>query len=127
MSESADGCHIVSRNYSGGAIIWNRENGTIVWKSAHEHAPGNKVENDDAETIIRSCGQRIPQLWPNSFPACDSELYCSAASAHSILERDETLIAGVPNLASWNYHAEGKVLAAGGEFGAVAVCKFVSA
>ncbi len=47
--------------------------------------------------------------------------------AYSNLEGEETLIAGVPGLASWIYHTEGKLLAAGLESGAVAICKFVTA
>ncbi len=103
-----------------------------MWKSAHEHVRQNKIENDDAETIIRSCGQQTPHLWPDSFPAYASELYCKEQSVYSILDGEETLIADVPPLKSWIYHAEeayaeGKILAAALESGAVAICNFVTA
>ncbi len=75
VSESADGCHIVSKG-DGNTVIRNRENRAIVWTSAREHVPRNTIDNDDAETIIRSCGQLTPRLWPNSFPVYTPELYC---------------------------------------------------
>ncbi len=92
-----------------------------------KHEPKNKIENDEAETIIRSCGQQTPHLWPDSFPAYTLELYCKEQSVYSILDGEETLIADVPPLKSWIYHTKGKVLAVGLDSGAVAICKLVTA
>ncbi len=129
LSESADGCHIVSRDFHGNTIIWNRENRAIVWKSAHEHAPENEIENDDAETIIRCCGQQTPHLWPKSFPVYTSELYCKKESGftYSILEGEETLIADMPSMMSWIYHAEGKHLQSDCCLALLQICRFVTA
>ncbi len=105
VSESADGCHIVSRD-SRKTIIWKRENRAIVWKSESderssqngvtdegkhseadttdgEDAFENEITNDEAEEIIRSCGQHTARLWPESFPAYSAELYCDDGSAYS--------------------------------------------
>ncbi len=90
--------------------------------------PGNTIDNDDAETIIRSCGQLTRRLWPNSFPVYTPELYCYRKSGFMTnLEGEETLIADMSRVVSWRYHTEGKVLAVGLESGAVAICKFVTA
>ncbi len=109
VSESADGCHIVSRDDDGTTIIWKSENRAIVWKSKNserasqidvtgeekrserhstdeEDALVNEIINDEAEKIIRNCGQHSPHLWPNSFPAYAAELYCDDGYAYSNLE-----------------------------------------
>ncbi len=148
VSESTDGCHIVSRNYDGITIIWKRENRAIVWKSKNidrgsetdvtdekkrsetdntdgEGAFENEITRDEAEAIIRSCGQHTLRLWPDSFLAYSSELFCDDVSAYSNLDGEKTLIADNINL-SWTYRTERKLLATGLESGAVAICSFVS-
>ncbi len=148
VSESADGCRIVSRDIDRVTIIWKRENRAIVWKSENvERATQNdiseeekdsetdaahskdtfenEITNDEAEKIIRSCGEHTPRLWPKSFPVYSAELNCDGESAYSILEGKEALIAA--NLSPcWAYHSDKKVLVAGLRSGAVAISKFIN-
>ncbi len=85
----------------------------------------NEVADDEAETIMRSCGQQTPHLWPNSFPAYSAEVYFNGSSAYSNLDGEDILIADI-QANRWTYHTEGKVLAAALSFGAVAICKFIT-
>ncbi len=87
VSESADGRHITSGDAYNTIIIWEREARAIVWKSKNVECPSqsnatdyengsgtdagdgkdaseNEITNDEAEAIIRSCGQGTPHLWP---------------------------------------------------------------
>ncbi len=91
-----------------------------------------KSQTMKLKKIFRSCGQHTPHLWPNSFPAYSSELYCDddGGSAYSNLDGEKTLIAdniiadGIGSL--WTYHTERKIPAVGLESGAVAMCKFIT-
>ncbi len=150
VSESADGCHILSRDSDGITIIRKCENRSIVWKSKNneqdfqndvtdvdkrsetnttdgEDAFENEITNDEAEMIIRSCGQQTPHLWPDSFLAYSAELYCDNddESAYSNFNGENTLIAASVGF-HWTYHIERKVLAVGQRSGAVAICKFIN-
>ncbi len=149
VSESNDGCHIVYRcYYDDNRIIWNSENRAIVWNSEKaevgsqndvtdegkhsetdttdgEDAFENEITNDEAEKIIRSCGHHTPHLWPESFPAYSSELYCDNESAYSNLDGEKTLIADNIHFL-WTYNAEKKVFAARTLSGSVAICRFVT-
>ncbi len=99
MSESADGCHIVSRDDAGVTIIWQRKNRAIVWKSKNierasqndvtdgekrseadaadgEDAFENEISGDGSwQRSSRSCCQHTPHLWPHFSPAYSTELY----------------------------------------------------
>ncbi len=85
-------CHIVSRYYDENAIIWNREKRAIVWRSTHKHVPDNKIESDFAETVIRSCSQQAPHLWPKSFPAyCNEDYaYCKQRGCSGVVKWRES-------------------------------------
>ncbi len=139
--------------YGGATIIWKRENRAIAWESKNikcasqtdvtdeqkrsetDTADGkdafeNEITSDEAEKIIRRCGQHTRHLWPHSFPAYSSELYCDGRSAYSNLDGEKTLIAdNIPDKNSycpWTNHTERKVLASGKKSGAVAICKFIT-
>ncbi len=80
LSESADGYYIVSRCRER-TIIWQREGLAILWMSKcgvtdsesdeesnsetgatnKEHEFENMITNDEAEKIIRNCGQQTPR------------------------------------------------------------------
>ncbi len=97
------------------------ETDAVKW----EHGFEGEITNDEAETIIRSCGALTAHLWPRSFPSISAELYCSGGSAYSNLDGEATLIADGLGF-SWDYHMESKVLAVGLESGAVGICKFIA-
>ncbi len=126
VSESADGCHIVSRDDRGSTIVWNHEKRAIVWKSAHEEdGSANNISDDEAEWSSAAAASRLPILWPDSFPPYTAELYCDGECAYSNVEGEITLMAD--NLrGNWTYNAEGKLLAAGLPSGAVAICKLIT-
>ncbi len=113
FTTEADGRHIVSRDEGGNTIIWSRENRAILWQSKNierdyqndvtdeengsdkDSSDGvrafeNEIADEEAETIIRSCGQQTPHLWPNSFPSYSAELYCEEGSAYSNLDGEKT-------------------------------------
>ncbi len=87
-SESADGCHIVCREnwLEDVTTIWKRTSRTNVWKSKNgENIYENGITNNEAEEIIRSCGQETPNLWSSSFPPYTADLYMEDDSIYSNL------------------------------------------
>ncbi len=105
--------------------VTDEENGSEKDSTDGVRAFENEIADEDAETIIRSCGQQTPHLWPDSFPSYSAELYCENRSAYSNFNGEKTLIADDLGY-NWTYHTEGKVLASGLLSGAVAICKFIT-
>ncbi len=73
---------------------------------------------DEAETIIRSCRRKTPNLWQSSFSACVAELYLCGGSVYSNLTGGLTLLSENPGSpirlrpgdlhCCWTYDAEKK-------------------
>ncbi len=145
VSESADGYHIVSRDYDGRAIICHRKSGAILWTSKFvitdsdrddqrncETDPmdselefENVIANDAAEMIIRKCGQLTPRLWPHCFPAYAAEIYRKGGSMYTDFGGDKTLISERIPGSCWNDHSEGKVFAVGRECGDLVISTLI--
>ncbi len=129
-SESADGCHIVCREYVLWDVttIWERTSRAIVWKSekSGESIYENGITDNEAEKIIRSCGQLTPDLWPKSFPAYAADVYWEDDAVYSNLLGEKTLLANVHAAEDWKYHSERKLFATGLSTGVVAICKLIT-
>ncbi len=89
------------------------ENNTDEHISDVENADENEITEDEAENIIRSCGQQTPHLWPKSFRAYTAELYCEEKSVLTDLIGERTLLADMVFGDCWAYH-EGEAVFAGG-------------
>ncbi len=56
----------------------------------------HEISDQDAETIIRSCGQETQHLWPESFPVYTEDAYCRHDSVYSNALGEEALLATLP-------------------------------
>ncbi len=125
VSESSDGIFVVSRDVNLGTIIWNRRTRANVWISNQPNV-FNTINNEEAERIVRSCGQNTPHLWPVCFPEYTDEVYCEEGLMYSNSLCENPLLGSLPSLVrDWKYNRRKKVFVAGLQSGAVAICRFV--
>ncbi len=116
VSECSDGRFVVSRDSYPMTNIWDRNSRRIVWNS--EGSGGDRVDtilNDEAEEIIRSCGQETAHLWPVCFPMYSGSTYCTGRSVYSNVLGEQILLGNLPSsfVSCWKFSDEGKVFAAG--------------
>ncbi len=125
VAESSDGRFVVSRASIAETIIWDRDSCAVVWKSGDRGGSAkNAISNIDAESIIRSCGEETPRLWPRSFPKYSADVYCDGYSVFSNVLGEKILLADLPSFVlSWKFDDATKLLAAGLRNGGVAICR----
>ena len=126
VSESCDGRHIVARG-CGGSVVWNRERRAVVWRSNRNEVNSmNEMSVDEAKVIVRSCGQQTPHVWPQAFPAYNNDVYIKDLDVYSNAVGDETVLGTLLSYCcSWSYDPNRKLLVAGLQIGAVAICKLI--
>ncbi len=80
VAESSDGRFVVSRDENAETFVWDRDSRVIVWRSDDANST---MTNDEAESVIRSCGHETPHLWPSCFPEYSAEIYCEEYAVYS--------------------------------------------
>ncbi len=114
ISETADGCYIVSREeWLEYTIIWHRSSKSIVWTSREyifmkTPEPKTPIGMDEAEKIIRSCGQECPRIWPRNFEGYTAGVYWENRSLYSDCLGEKTALAKLVPYADWKYNSERK-------------------
>ncbi len=69
----------------------------------------NTMTNDEAERVIRSCGDETRNLWPRSFPEYSAEVYCDGYSVYSNVVGERTSIGNLlSRVVDWKYDGAAK-------------------
>ncbi len=127
--ESSDGRFIVSGAPGGETYIWDRVSTTIVWKSVRQDGSANNaITNSEAESVIRTCGDRTPRLWPTSFPEYVGDIYCEEYSdaVYSSVQHEKVLLGNLPSsFEDWRFNDAARVFTAGLLGGGIAICRLV--
>ncbi len=143
VSESADGCHVVSRDpVNERTIVWSHASGDLLWKSPRNDSESdddaengsannesyfeNEITDNEAESIIRNCGRQAPHLWPRCFTPYSGELYVEKQRLYSNLAGQKILLGNLAVHRAWDYCSERNVFAAGLLNGFVAICKLIT-
>ncbi len=84
------------------------------------------MTNDEAESVIRSCGHETRHLWPSCFPEYSAEIYCKKYAVYSNIVGERMSVGNLPSYVNdWKYDAIAKVFVAGLHSGGVAICRLV--
>ncbi len=120
---------MVSRAYAE-TIIWRRITQAIVWKSTTSSSANNTIKNNEAEKIIRSCGQETRRLWPgwpSSFPEHSTKVYCGEYDMFLNAAGEKVLLGNFPcHVNVWASDGTEELFAVGLINGGVAICTLVA-
>ncbi len=84
------------------------------------------MANDEAESVIRSCGNETRLLWPSCFREYSTEIYCEECAEYSNVVGERISVGNLPSYVwDWKYDGVAKVFAAGLRSGGVAICRWV--
>ncbi len=128
VAESSGGRFLVSKDRKsdeeGETVIWNRNSTLIVWRSNEDNGHArHMIDTAQAESIIRSCGEETPLLWPNTLPEYIADLYRKRFTPYSNVTGEKILLGNLPSAAHDRCNDSRKVIVAALASGAVAVCR----
>ncbi len=127
VAESSDGRFVLFRDWSERTSIWDHGSKAVVWNSEYPDAQ-NSMTGDEAESIIRSCGEDTAYLWPRSFPQFSPWLYFDHKNFSVLANNpgEPISLGNLPsNASAWKFNDVAKLLAAGMESGGVVICTLV--